>query len=138
MVWQKRRYFLSIICRYGRRKRLSPNEYQKYENHIMLRHPREVHFDETVNNLNKTFCEQMSPFRIRYNCLQLTKEVNEYYTTYVSRVNSQAERFKLNVLSSGPAMDISGTCSVMGSNQFTPEAEYTISELSSSQQGEFL
>ncbi|VDO80625.1 unnamed protein product [Schistosoma margrebowiei] len=80
----------------------------------------------------------MSPFCIRYNCLQLTKEVNEYYTTYVSRVNSQAERFKLNVLSSGPAMDISGTCSVMGSNQFTPEAEYTISELLSSQQGDFL
>ncbi|CAH8670750.1 unnamed protein product [Schistosoma haematobium] len=81
-------------------QKLGPNEHQKYKNHILPKHPREVNFDETVNILNKMFCEQSSLFRIRYNCLQLTKGADEDYTTYAGRVNLQAERFKLNVLTS--------------------------------------
>lgn len=81
-------------------QKLGPNEHQKYKNHILPKHPREISFDETVNILNKMFCEQMSLFRIRYNCLQLTREADEDYTTYAGRVNLQAERFKLNVLTS--------------------------------------
>lgn len=42
----------------------------------------------------------MSPFHIRYNCLQLTKVADEDYTAYAGRVNLRIERFKLNVLSS--------------------------------------
>ncbi|CAH8439890.1 unnamed protein product [Schistosoma rodhaini] len=81
-------------------QKLGPNEHQKYKNHILPKHPREISFDETVNILNKMFGEQMSLFRIRYNCLQLTREADEDYTTYAGRVNVQAERFKLNVLTS--------------------------------------
>ncbi|CAH8601572.1 unnamed protein product [Schistosoma rodhaini] len=81
-------------------QKLGPNEHQKYKNHILPKHPREISFDETVNILNKMFSEQMSLFRIRYNCLQLTREADEDYTTYAGRVNLQAERFKLNVLTS--------------------------------------
>ncbi|RTG83561.1 uncharacterized protein DC041_0006097 [Schistosoma bovis] len=81
-------------------QKLGPNEHQKYKNHILPKHPQEVNLDEAVNVLNKMFCGQMSKFLIRHNCLQLTKEDDEGYTTYAGRVNLQAERFKLNVLTS--------------------------------------
>ncbi|RTG81426.1 uncharacterized protein DC041_0006912 [Schistosoma bovis] len=46
-------------------QKLGPNEHQKYRNHILPKHPREVNFDKTVNTLNKVFCEQASLFRIQ-------------------------------------------------------------------------
>ncbi|VDP79710.1 unnamed protein product, partial [Schistosoma curassoni] len=72
---------------------------------IIIPHPTaNTHDDTSIVSENKLkttrSVRRASLFRIRYNCLQLTKEADEDYNTYAGRVNLQAERFKLNVLTS--------------------------------------
>ncbi|KAK4468996.1 hypothetical protein MN116_000138 [Schistosoma mekongi] len=80
-------------------QKLGQHEYSKYKNYILPRHPRDLTFNETIGILNEIFCEPASLFHIRYKCLQLTKDADEDYLSYASRINLQAERFKLNALS---------------------------------------
>ncbi|CDW60186.1 gag pol polyprotein [Trichuris trichiura] len=80
-------------------RKLRTNVPKKDAGYILLRHPRDVRFDETVNILTQMFGQQRSLFNARYRCLNLTKNAHDDYITYGGIVNRECQRFQLGTLS---------------------------------------
>ena len=76
--------------------KLGAAENGKYVHFILPRKPGEVTFRDTIQILTKIFEEQSSLFNTISQCLNLTKNDCEDYTTFASTVNRYCERFQLN------------------------------------------
>lgn len=76
--------------------RLSTNVHEKYLNFILPKHPRENEFKTTVETLKQLFGHQISLFKRRYNCLQITKKPSDDFITYAGIINKVCEDFEFN------------------------------------------
>ncbi|XP_055589911.1 uncharacterized protein K02A2.6-like [Uranotaenia lowii] len=73
--------------------------HDRYLNFLLPNHPRDFQFHETVQKLKQLFGTRVSLFSKRYQCFQLTKQVDEDFVTYAGTVNKRCEDFELNAIS---------------------------------------
>lgn len=79
-------------------RKLSALTYERYSDSILPKHPRDISFEETVKVLKILFDRTESVFSLRYKCLQTSKQPDEDYVKYASRVNKTCENFSLTTL----------------------------------------
>lgn len=81
-------------------QKLGVVEHTQYCNYILPSHPREFSLRDTIEKLSAIFGERTSLFNIRYNCINLVRNMGDDIVTYAGKVNHECERFKLSDLSS--------------------------------------
>ena len=79
-------------------QKLGTEENTKYTILTLPKKPEEIPFEKTIKILSGIFDERDSLFHTQYRCLNIEKQENEDFITYVGNVNSQYKLFKLGNL----------------------------------------
>ncbi|KAL3102768.1 hypothetical protein niasHS_001217 [Heterodera schachtii] len=77
--------------------KLGTDEYKRYTESIQPKTPEKVGLLDTISKLRTIFPETKSIFIKRYECFQLTCEVNQDVLAFGSTVNAMAEKAKLDL-----------------------------------------
>ncbi|VDP20613.1 unnamed protein product [Schistosoma margrebowiei] len=92
-------------------RKLGPSELDKYYNLILLLNPRDRSLSDTVQSLSQQFGDNSSLFNVRYRCLKLTMNEDDFLA-HVGIVNRECERFRLKSLTEDQFKSLILICSL--------------------------